>query len=404
MPAESNEAPKEATPEVKPEVVAARPLVFLDIEIAGEGPFGRIIIELYNDIVPKTAENFRALCTGEKGEGKTSGKPLHYKGSIFHRVIQKFMLQGGDFQNANGTGGESIYGAKFEDEGFSVKHDVPGLLSMANSGPNTNGSQFFITTIETPHLDGKHVVFGKVLKGLHFVMDIEKMETESDKPKKDVIIAECGEIPRDKLDESLVEDDGSEDKFPYHPSDLPGVDWYLQENFDKVLEVITTIKNAGNSFYKEKNYQKAVQKYKKSCRYIEHLRTCMGATEDSEEGNKFQGKDKNWMSKFVKDQIRKVEVPCCLNIAAAKIAEKNWDDAKIECDKVLEIQEENAKALFRRGQCHLGKRDYDLAMVDLLRAQELEPKDKGILQEIAKTKKAKLMYEQKEKQMYSKMF
>jgi peptidyl-prolyl isomerase D len=278
MPAESNEVPKEATPEVKPEVVAARPLVFLDIEVAGEGPFGRIIIELYNDIVPKTAENFRALCTGEKGEGKTSGKPLHYKGSIFHRVIQKFMLQGGDFQNANGTGGESIYGAKFEDEGFSVKHDVPGLLSMANSGPNTNGSQFFITTIETPHLDGKHVVFGKVLKGLHFVMDIEKMETESDKPKKDVIIAECGEIPRDKLDESLVEDDGSEDKFPYHPSDLPGVDWYLQENFDKVLEVITTIKNAGNKFYKEKNYQKAVQKYKKSCRYIEHLRTCMGAT------------------------------------------------------------------------------------------------------------------------------
>jgi len=157
-------------------------------------------------------------------------------------------------------------------------------------------------------------------------------------------------------------------------------------------------------FTREKNYQKAVQKYKKSCRYIEHLRTCMGATEDPEEGNKFQGKDKNWMSKFVKDQIRKVEVPCCLNIAAAQIAEKKWDDALIECDKVLEIQEENAKALFRRGQCHLGKTDYDLAMVDLSRALELEPKDKGILQEIAKTKKAKLMYEQKEKQMYSKMF
>jgi len=372
-----------------PEAVKLRPVVYLDIEVKGEGPLGRIILELFNDLVPKTAENFRALCTGEKGKGATTGKPLHYKGSIFHRVIKKFMLQGGDFQFGNGTGGESIYGHKFEDEAFPVKHDKPGLLSMANAGPNTNGSQFFITTVETPHLDGKHVVFGKVLKGMGFVKDIESMETEQDKPLKDVIIADCGEIDRDKLDLSsgLVEDDGTEDKFPDHPDDLDGVDWYLQENFDKVLDIITKIKNAGNQFYKEKNYQKAVRKYKKSCKYIEHLRTCMGSTEDNEE-----------------EQIRKVEVPCCLNIAAAKIAEKKWDEAKVECDKVLEIQEENIKALFRRGQCHLGKKDYDLAMADLKRAQELEPKDKGILQEIAKVKKAKTDYAQKEKQMYSKLF
>jgi len=364
-------------------------VVFLDIDVDGEGHLGRIVLELFNDLVPKTAENFRALCTGEKGIGATTGKPLHYKGSTFHRVIKKFMLQGGDFENGNGTGGESIYGHKFEDEGFPVKHEKPGLLSMANAGPNTNGSQFFITTVETPHLDGKHVVFGKVLKGMGFVKDIEKMDTQDDKPLKDVIIADCGEIARDKIDLSsgLIEDDGTEDKFPEHPDDLEDVDWYLQENFDKVLEIITKIKNAGNQFYKEKNYQKAVRKYRKSCKYIEHLRTCMGSTEDNEE-----------------EQIRKVEVPCCLNIAAANIAEKKWDEAKVECDKVLEIQEDNIKALFRRGQCHLGKKDYDLAMEDLNKAREFEPNDKGIMQEIAKTKKAKVAYAQKEKQMYSKMF
>jgi len=167
---------------------------FFDVTVGGR-PEGRIVFELYASDVPKTAENFRALCTGEKGVGASTGKPLHYKGTPFHRVIKRFMVQSGDFSNHNGTGGESIYGAKFEDENFIHKHDKAGLLSMANAGPGTNGSQFFITTVPTPHLDGKHVVFGKVVKGMGVVRAIEAHSTlPGDKPDEDILIADCGEL------------------------------------------------------------------------------------------------------------------------------------------------------------------------------------------------------------------
>ncbi|XP_022563831.1 peptidyl-prolyl cis-trans isomerase CYP19-3 [Brassica napus] len=170
----------------------ANPKVFFDILI-GKMKAGRVVMELFADVTPRTADNFRALCTGEKGIGQ-AGKALHYKGSAFHRIIPGFMCQGGDFTRGNGTGGESIYGAKFQDENFKLKHTGPGILSMANSGPNTNGSQFFICTDKTAWLDGKHVVFGKVVDGYDVVKAMENVGSERGATSEPVVIEDCGEL------------------------------------------------------------------------------------------------------------------------------------------------------------------------------------------------------------------
>ena len=163
----------------------SNPKCFFDMSADG-APLGRLVFELAADVVPKTAENFRALCTHEKGFG--------YKASTFHRVIPNFMCQGGDFTNHNGTGGKSIYGDKFADENFQLKHTTPGLLSMANAGPGTNGSQFFVTTTETPWLDGKHVVFGKLTEGMDVLRQIEALGSSSGATSKRVEIADCGQL------------------------------------------------------------------------------------------------------------------------------------------------------------------------------------------------------------------
>lgn len=193
------------------ESVPGRPRVFLDIQVGGQA-IGRIVVELFSDIAPRTAENFRALCTGEKGLGE-KGKPLHYKSCIFHRVVPNFMIQGGDITKGDGTGGESIYGPSFMDESFLLKHSAPGFLSMANSGPNTANSQFFILTKPKPSLNGRHVIFGRVVEGMEVVTRVELTCGTADAGGKGALstvspgvtafnttglkafISDCGELP-----------------------------------------------------------------------------------------------------------------------------------------------------------------------------------------------------------------
>ncbi|XP_050261489.1 peptidyl-prolyl cis-trans isomerase CYP21-1 [Quercus robur] len=194
----SNPKKSEEKAEEVPEITHR---VYFDVDIE-EQRQGRIVIGLYGQVVPKTVENFRALCTGEKGEG-AHGKKLHYKGIPFHRIVSGFVIQGGDIVYGDGRGFVSIYGGgTFPDENFKIKHSHAGVVSMVNSGPDSNGSQFFITTVKASWLDGEHVVFGKVIQGMDTVFAIEGgAGTYSGKPRKKVVIADSGEIPKSQWDQ-----------------------------------------------------------------------------------------------------------------------------------------------------------------------------------------------------------
>jgi len=354
------------------------PRVFFDVTIGG-AKAGRIIMRLFADKCPKTAENFRALCTGEKGVGE-KGFPLTYKGSTFHRVIPKFMLQGGDFTNHDGTGGESIYGDKFPDENFIHTHDAKGFLSMANSGADTNGSQFFITCTDTPHLNGKHVVFGRVEQGLDVVDDVEVLPTESDKPLNAVVIADCGELkPTDAL--GIVEDGGSGDDTPQGPQDYDATG-ITPETFEAVLN---KIKDAGNFYFKKGDYEEAVFKYHKCTKYHMILSPLIPGETSFE-------------------TAAPLLTSCLLNMALVHIKSGFPLRAVEVCTAVLEREPENAKAFFRRGKAYHLSKQLSSAKEDLTKALTLLPNDSAIRAEytavVATLKKEK----EAEKAKYAKMF
>ena len=369
---------------------AGRSKVWFDISIGGVKA-GKVLFELYNDIVPKTAENFRALCTGEKGTGN-QGKPLHFKGSQFHRIIKSFMIQGGDFTAGNGTGGESIYGEKFEDENFELKHEKPFLLSMANAGPATNGSQFFVTTVPTPHLDGKHVVFGEALAGKSVVRQVENTPVgANDKPEKLCVIEDCGELPEGADIEEFTKKapDSTGDTYEDFPDDeLPkGEEWKGAQ----IVEIATKLKDMGGSAFKGSDVGLALNKYEKALRYVHEYPTPLDG--DAPDLDK---------------QLNTLKIALYNNSSLMQYKLKQYKESSSQADKALGVEgatdKDKGKSLFRKGQAANAMKNEDEALQYLEEAQQLIPADAGVKNELALVKKGAADRKTKERKAYSKMF
>ncbi|MCJ1285031.1 peptidyl-prolyl cis-trans isomerase cpr6 [Xylographa opegraphella] len=382
----------------------SRSRVFFDIEI-GNKKEGMITFELYDDVVPKTTENFRCLCTGEKGMGR-AGKPLSYKGSGFHRVIKSFMIQGGDFTAGNGTGGESIYGEKFEDENFNIKHEKPFLLSMANAGPGTNGSQFFVTTVPTPHLDGKHVVFGEVLSGKSIVRKIENLKTQNDKPQPDVTIIgvllplpftlsasdickDCGQLLGEDASAGFEKTvDSTGDPYEDFPEDQADVKDYKGP---QIVKIANELKEYGNKAFKGGDLNLGLEKYQKGLRYLNEYPSA--SDDDPPETAK---------------QLKTIRFTLHSNSALLQNKLKAYEDAKTSASHAIDISEvsesDKAKAYYRRALALAGLKNEDEALKDLETASKLAPGDPAITKELSAVKKKAAEQAKKEKAAFKKFF
>ncbi|XP_015689460.1 peptidyl-prolyl cis-trans isomerase CYP40-like [Oryza brachyantha] len=363
------------------EMVVRNPRCYLDVSIGGDME-GRIVVELYASVAPRTAENFRALCTGEKGASVATGTPLHYKGSCIHRIVKGFMVQGGDITAGDGTGGESIYGPNFGDENFVLKHERKGMLSMANAGPNTNGSQFFITTTRTPHLDGKHVVFGRVIKGMGVVRSMEHVSVgEADCPTTDIVIVDCGELPEGGSD-GVVNFFKDGDLYPDWPNDLDekptDISWWMN--------AVDSAKSFGNENFKKKDFKAALKKYRKAMRYLD---LCWEKEEIDEEKS---------------SALRKTKSIILTNSSACKLKLGDLKGALLDADFALREAEGNPKAFFRQGQARMALNDIDAAVESFKHALQLEPTDGGIKRELAAVKKKIADRRNQERKAFSRMF